>query len=118
MQPNKWQKREKGNCELFQFLYRICKGKKRTQHHASEPTNPKKQKNKIFLNLCNYITFHGIRDIKRLMSFIYFFSFTNLSSNVSATMSPATTNYATSTAPLPMSLPTITNTTIIAGHPK
>ena len=102
----------------FSFCIESAKGKKGTQHHASEPTNPKKQKNKIFLNLCNYITFHGIRDIKRLMSFIYFFSFTNLSSNASASMSPATTNYATSIAPLPMPLPTITNTTAIAGHPK
>jgi hypothetical protein len=49
MQPNKWQKREKGNRELFQFLHRICKGKKKkkgTQHHASEPTNPIKKKKK------------------------------------------------------------------------
>ena len=77
MQPNKWQKREKGNRELFQFLYRICKGKKRNSASCirTHKSNKKKknQKNKIFLNLCNYITFHGIRDIKRLMSLLFFF---------------------------------------------
>jgi hypothetical protein len=33
-------------------------------------------------------------------------------------MSSATTDYASSPAPLPMSLPTITNTATIAGHQK
>ena len=33
-------------------------------------------------------------------------------------MSFATTDYASSPAPLPMSLTTITNTATIAGHPK
>ena len=61
----------------FSFCIESAKEKKGTQHHASKPTNPikKKPKNKIFLNLYNYITFHAIRDIKRLMSLLFFFFF-------------------------------------------